>query len=302
MMEKVSENRRVSLVIAIFVVLLGIGTFGDLAISNAVMSQNSYIATFLQNYACFPVGVVIMMSGEIITHYAIRSSQPWLAKLLIAISGIGLALYGIWYYLKFAIQYTLSSIQNVEHNRPIGQANNDGGVNPTLPTYLNIIICLAIFVIATLIVQSWLRRKTDLEFARLMRVAILGIVVAFVYLMCVEEIKILWGRVRPYELNAVQDNFTPWYKMNGPTGHKSFPSGHSCESMFAIFFPLYVDPKKSKLRKNLLIFGLTWGAITAISRVLLGCHFFSDATMGAFIIIFLVYVGTRCAQLNLVKE
>ncbi|WYJ83896.1 hypothetical protein IGL98_003087 [Enterococcus sp. DIV0840] len=123
---------------------------------------------------------------------------------------------------------------------------------------------------------------------------------AFVYLMCVEEIKILWGRVRPYELNAVQDNFTPWYKMNGPTGHKSFPSGHSCESMFAIFFPLYASPKNRKLRKHLLIFGIAWGAITAISRVLLGCHFFSDATMGAFIIIFLVFVGTRCAQLKLV--
>ncbi|WP_430606714.1 hypothetical protein IGJ55_002913 [Enterococcus sp. AZ170] len=301
MMEKVLENWRIMLVIAIFALLLGIGTFGDLAISNAVMSQNSYIATFLQNYACFPVGIVIMMSGEIIMHYAVRSSQPVIAKLLIGVAGTGLSLYGIWYYLKFAIQYTLSSIQNVEHNRPIGQANNDGGANPTLPTLINIIICLAVFTIATLIIQKWLNHKTQEELDRLMRVAILGIAVAFVYLMCVEEIKILWGRVRPYELNAVQDNFSPWYKINGPTGHKSFPSGHSCESMFAIFVPLYASPKNTKLRKKLLFFGVTWGAVTAISRVILGCHFFSDATMGAFIIIFLVFVGTRCAQLKLVN-
>ncbi|OTN88406.1 hypothetical protein A5819_000887 [Enterococcus sp. 7E2_DIV0204] len=243
-----------------------------------------------------------MMSGEIIIHHAIRSSQPRIAKLLIVIAGVGLAFYGIWYYLKFAIQYTLSSIQNVEHNRPIRQGNNDGGANPTLSTAINIIICFVVFAIATVIIQNWLRRKTAEELDRLMRVAILDIAVAFVYLMCVEEIKILWGRFRPYELNAAQDNFTPWYKMNGPTGHKSFPSGHSCESMFALFFPLYASPKNIKLRKNLLIFGITWGAITAISRVLLGCHFFSDATMGAFIIIFLIFVGTRCAQLNLVKE
>ncbi|WP_430602525.1 hypothetical protein IGJ02_002947 [Enterococcus sp. DIV0724b] len=300
MLKKMSDSRRIAIVIAIFVVLLGIGTFGDLAISNAVMSQNSYIATFLQNYACFPVGVVIMMSGEIIIHFAVRSSQPMIAKVLIAVSGVGLSFYGIWYYLKFAIQYTLSSIQNVEHGRPIGQANNDGGINPTLPTIINIMICFVVFAVATLIIQKWLRHKTAEEFDRLMRVAILGIAVAFVYLMCVEEIKILWGRVRPYELNAVQDNFTPWYKMNGPTGHKSFPSGHSCESMFAIFFPLYASSKNTKLRKKLLVFGVTWGAITAISRVLLGCHFFSDATMGAFIIVFLVFVGTRCAQLKLV--
>ncbi|MBO0440790.1 phosphatase PAP2 family protein [Candidatus Enterococcus ikei] len=301
MLKKMSDSRRITMVISIFVVLLGIGTFGDLAISNAVMSQNSYIATFLQNYACFPVGVVIMMSGEIIIHYTIRSSQPAIAKLLIIVAGTGLSLYGIWYYLKFAIQYTLSSIQNVEHGRPIGQANNDGGVNPTLPSYINIIVCIVVFAIATLIIQSWLSRKTNEEMERLMRVAILGVAVAFVYLMCVEEIKILWGRVRPYELNAIQDNFTPWYKMNGPTGHKSFPSGHSCESMFALFFPLYASPKRVKLRKKLLIFGVSWGAITAISRVLLGCHFFSDATMGAFIIIFLIFVGTRCAQLKLIK-
>lgn len=301
MLEKVSDSRRIAIVIAIFVVLLGIGSFGDLAISNAVMSQNSYIATFLQNYACFPVGVVIMMSGEIIMQYAVRSSQPTIAKLLIGVAGTALSLYGIWYYLKFAIQYTLSSIQNLEHNRPIGQANNDGGINPTLSTGINIIICFVVFAIATLIVQKWLSHKSAEEFDRLMRVAILGIAVAFVYLMCVEEIKILWGRVRPYELNGVQDNFTPWYKMNGPTGHKSFPSGHSCESMFAIFFPLYASKKNTKLRKRLLIFGVTWGAITAISRVLLGCHFFSDATMGAFINIFLVFVGTRCAKLKLVN-
>ncbi|WP_242596356.1 hypothetical protein [Enterococcus ureasiticus] len=140
MLKRMSDSRRIAIVISIFVVLLGIGTFGDLAISNAVMRQNSYIATFLQNYACFPVGVVIMMSGEIIIHYAVRSSQPLIAKVLIVVAGVVLSLYGIWYYLKFAIQYTLSSIQNVEHNRPIGQANNDGGVTPTLPTFINIII------------------------------------------------------------------------------------------------------------------------------------------------------------------
>ncbi|OTN88407.1 hypothetical protein A5819_000888 [Enterococcus sp. 7E2_DIV0204] len=40
MLTKMSKSRRVAMIIAIFVILLGIGTFGDLAISNAVMSQN----------------------------------------------------------------------------------------------------------------------------------------------------------------------------------------------------------------------------------------------------------------------
>ncbi|MHA1282600.1 MAG: phosphatase PAP2 family protein [Promethearchaeota archaeon] len=115
-------------------------------------------------------------------------------------------------------------------------------------------------------------------------------------LLLVQTIKVIWGRVRPRDVLAGQGEFTPWYVINGYTGNHSFPSGHT--AMGWMFLPLLIlvrdrewkDPIKILLW--IAVFG--WGIFVAASRVVVGAHFASDVLFStgfaAIITILLYYI------------
>ena len=109
----------------------------------------------------------------------------------------------------------------------------------------------------------------------------------FVQITAVEGMKYLWGRVRFRDLLAAgsYDAFTPWYKINGINGNKSFPSGHTAGagmSYLMMAFP-YLS-KKWKNKKTLcFVIPLVYTSVVAFTRLVMGAHYLSDVAMGGIV-------------------
>ena len=92
------------------------------------------------------------------------------------------------------------------------------------------------------------------------------------------------------------DNFTRWYVMTGNNdvfdskalfgysdGFKSFPSGHTCAAGMVYAFIMLIDVLDiKKTWQKACIWGGTVVAtmLVAVSRIVVGAHFFSDVLMG----------------------
>lgn len=107
-----------------------------------------------------------------------------------------------------------------------------------------------------------------------MKIAILASLTVWFALEVNLTLKDLWGRYRPYELTSGNHEFTNWLTINGVNGHKSFPSGHTMAATLCIVFMVRFNNK----RKSFFIGGIVYGVVIAISRVIVGAHFFSDVT------------------------
>lgn len=121
----------------------------------------------------------------------------------------------------------------------------------------------------------------------LRKIAFLGIVIMFVQITAIEGLKYLWGRVRFRDLIAAgsYDAFTPWYKINGINGNKSFPSGHTAGagmSYLMMFFP-FLSEKWNKKYSLCFIIPCIYTSIVAFTRLVMGAHYLSDVTAGGIV-------------------
>jgi membrane-associated phospholipid phosphatase len=137
-------------------------------------------------------------------------------------------------------------------------------------------VWLLFFVIFTLLVQWWLKNKTTKQLTCYMKIAILTSLTVWFALEVNLTLKDLWGRYRPYELTSGNHEFTNWLTINGVNGHKSFPSGQ-----------WFVSNNK---RKGFFIGGIVYGVVIAISRVIVGAHFFSDVTFSFFLTALIIFI------------
>jgi membrane-associated phospholipid phosphatase len=67
---------------------------------------------------------------------------------------------------------------------------------------------------------------------------------------------------------------------------KSFPSGHSAYSMFAIFiFPFLIKFNKTSQKHEFILFicGIIWWGLTSYSRITVGAHYLTDVCFGGLI-------------------
>ena len=105
------------------------------------------------------------------------------------------------------------------------------------------------------------------------------------YILFVQPLKILWGRIRFRDLTANYSDFTPWYLPQGITGNQSFPSGHAAMGFMMIALFVFFSDKLFYQRiifKGLII---SWALAVCASRVFIGAHFASDVLFGAFAMI-----------------
>ncbi len=100
-------------------------------------------------------------------------------------------------------------------------------------------------------------------------------------LLSVELLKNLFGRVRFRDMTEPFSQFTPWYIINGPTSHKSFPSGHTANA--AAVLSLTLTAQKKRTRQWLWGLGICYTLVMAISRIIAGAHFASDVLAGGLI-------------------
>ena len=129
------------------------------------------------------------------------------------------------------------------------------------------------------------------------KTAILGIIVMFLQLAVVEGLKYLWGRVRFRDLIAAgsYDAFTPWYKINGINGNKSFPSGHTAGAGMSYLIMLlpYISYKWKNRTQICFWTAFIYTSVVAFTRLVMGAHYLSDVTAGGIISFTIVIVSIK---------
>ncbi len=156
-------------------------------------------------------------------------------------------------------------------------------------------------VIITVFSLLAVRNFSDENLKKLNRFAFaaLGMIVlgnAFVNL-----VKIPMGRMRFRAMNTIGDysGFTKWFIANGQPdkaemialygtadAFKSFPSGHTCAAGMSYSLIMLIDlfDIKSKGKKAAIWLGtIAFTGMVAVSRIMVGAHFFSDVLMGGTI-------------------
>lgn len=276
----------------ICVILLAIAAFSDLAISNTVINYNSWFGTIFQTFGEFPVYFIFVVSGEIAMNYAFKKGDELLFAIPLFLAGLGLSAWQTKQYVNEVSSYLASIVSNMDKGNAIGLANSDENVKG-LSVGLSILIWLAVYFIFTAIMQVWLAKKDALEIKRYLMIAIFASLTVWFALEVNLALKDFWGRVRPYELSASQSEFTSWLHPNGINGHKSFPSGHTMAGTLCIVFAWFVSKAN---RTKVWIFGIVYGALMGISRVIIGAHFFSDVVFSFFLTALIIFIMNELLQ------
>jgi len=251
------------LLIIVWSVLAGYFAFSDLQISNSIVNQNAGWAVLLERYGELP-GLVIIILGI----FLFSQKLNYNSKLKLIFVRVFLVL-GETVTLTYVI---LVVLQNVAGNQSF------------FFSFDKFIVALSLVVSILLVfpLKIWKVQVSDLThgFSKI----VVGM--AFIgYLVCIQLVKIFWGRIRFRDLDATHSNFTSWYYPNGITGHESFPSGHA--AMAWMLLPLILLlPKKNKIAKIFTVgIIIAWGIAVPLSRVVIGAHYSSDALFGSFIVI-----------------
>jgi membrane-associated phospholipid phosphatase len=135
-----------------------------------------------------------------------------------------------------------------------------------------------------------LRKISYDKFRSMRKTGLLLVLFVILEMVLVNVVKVIWGRPRMRIIESYEQ-FTKWYEIVGPAADnnfKSFPSGHTANGFVTIAIPLVLSHFKLN-RKWVLPVCLTWGSLVALSRVVLGAHFLSDVTVGAYISILIYF-------------
>jgi len=252
------------LVWAVLAVFTGIY---DLEISKSIVNNNCSWAKFLQDYGMIP-GIIVLLAGIYIYYAYLITNKTRLLFLKNAFFFIT-AILLIIYMLDVLIA-------NIKQNENV------------LTDYFYLISISSVFINLVIIVALHSKKfKLTSEAINFSRVTFaLGI---WGYIICIQLVKTLWGRVRFRELDELFSNFTPWYLPQGLTGFDSFPSGHAAIGW--IILPLIILVVNKNLWLKYLVFCLIccWAIAVAVSRVVIGAHYASDVLFGSFFIIAVFY-------------
>jgi len=107
--------------------------------------------------------------------------------------------------------------------------------------------------------------------------------------LIVQTLKVTWGRPRPVEVkqfggpyNFISPSEPNFALAGSKNSGNSFPSGHAANAFYMIF-PYYVVKRRSRAL-ILGSFGLAYGILMAMTRIVQGAHFLSDVVTSAFIV------------------
>lgn len=253
---------------AVLAVLTGIY---DLEISNSVVNKNSFWTKFLQDYGMIP-GIIVLLFG-IYAYYSYLVTNKFRMLLVKKAFFFVAANFLILYLLDVLItDFTLNK--------------------PSLTNYYILIATASIILNSIIIIILEIKKiklsNTSINFSKI--TIILGF---WGYIICIQLVKTVWGRVRFRELDEVFSNFTPWYLPQGITGYDSFPSGHAAMGWMLLPLMILLIIKNRWLKY--LVFSLIccWAIAVASSRVVIGAHYSSDILFGSFLIIFTFYCLNR---------
>ncbi|MEJ2105026.1 MAG: phosphatase PAP2 family protein, partial [Ignavibacteriaceae bacterium] len=88
----------------------------------------------------------------------------------------------------------------------------------------------------------------------------------FGYVICIQLVKIIWGRVRFRDLDALYSQFTSWYLPQGITGFDSFPSGHAAMGWMVLPVFILLSKKTNLTKYSVLALIIIWAVVLSLSR------------------------------------
>jgi membrane-associated phospholipid phosphatase len=261
--------------LAIWVTLAIDFAFFDLEISKHIVSQSSGWAGFLEKFGMIP-GMLVILSGIYIYYSTIKQkSDVWsyVQKVVFFITSTGLILY----LFDIIISNTL----------------NEGFVINHLMTFLIITFLISLVIFIFLQFKKEIQNTIAIKYSRF----VIGMTF-FGYVIFIQVVKYLWGRVRFRELDSAFSQFTPWYLPQGITGFDSFPSGHAAMGWILLALLILLANKKLWLKYSVFTIVFLWGITLALSRVVIGAHYASDVLFGSFFIIMTFIIFYRRFNYN----
>ena len=295
-----SMKKKTILSLCLFVLIFGglllTATFTDLQVSQ-ILTKNTLPAG--QYYATGVFGVVFECVGSspelllsavcaaMLAIWAKRLLKPGAVRTLLTLTG-GAATAGLylWEYSDM-FEYVCRHVQV-----PEGGPSFKG-----VPAFLwGIALFFALFSAAlSLFAVNCFSDETLKKLPRFACVTMASIVAAILLVQIVKE---PMGRMRFRAMNVISDTsgYTPWYVAHGQPdkawmketfgtsdAFKSFPSGHTraaAATFYLISLADVIGVKSRRRRALLWCFAIVFTGIVALSRIMVGAHFFSDVLVG----------------------
>lgn len=270
---------KISLIIGIiiFVSLCFVFNKYDLVISKQLTKMDGPFFEWFDDFGELPIYFGPILFGTI---YYFLSSKVY-HKILLSV---------------FTSCVYLVAVYKVFHNMNIGLTLN----SMTVILSITSILVLLNFYLFNKVERETLEKLKDL--------ALLGLFVSGISFVCTGALKLMWGRVRFRDLSAGFSGFTNLFTINGYTGNKSFPSGHTNAGTSILLVSLIVPRFSSKKWIKNLVKVLCFAYITilAFSRVVVSAHYASDVLCGfavGFTTLYLTYyVFKRKGVINVASD
>lgn len=310
----------ICLFVVIFAGLLITATFTDLQVSQ-ILTKNSlpkgqYFAddvfgrTF-ETVGCAPIYLMLGFAFHIIFWNIIYRFKDELWKYILAAVSTGLGVAAYYVFFNDTARYILTIF------------NEDALREPYIKTSMLFLGCILCFA-ATFAVKN-IKEET---MKNLLMFAIAVIVMAAFSNGLVNLIKIPMARPRYRAMNTSSAKlvggfslFRRWYQpglkydkqsllwyFGSTDACKSFPSGHTCSAGMSYGLIMLIDALKIKSKKAriaLWVFPIVYTGTVAVSRIMVGAHFFSDVLVGgtiAFLTMLLVREIFICKGSHFLKS
>lgn len=252
--------------ILIFLLVLFALVPWDYTLSIAVYNPHSIWAEFFNMF-----GEVPLYGGFLLATTILFGSR----KRVKSLKYHALSFLGIIFMLLFSIITPFMPIRYVFEFA-------EGGI-PSVWMILTVIVGLVIFSL----MLFWTIKKDRKVFIAMKKEAIVLILLGLYVVISVNVLKMIWGRPRMRSIDSI-DDFRYWYDIQPFAENeefKSFPSGHTANGMMMFAYIMFIDKIKWIKSNAFIAFAVIWGIVIALSRVVLGAHFFTDVIVALYITI-----------------
>ena len=303
---KISEKNRVIIGVVLFAVIFAglvvAATFTDLQVSDILtadaLGDGDYLAndTFGVAFEIFgssPVYIIAGFAVVLLGLYIWRFLKLRPLREIICVALLAGAVVAFWFFFDDMFGYI---------------AEHAGAEDTYLESAMTLVAVLcSLLAVATVISALWHIKDDTLK--KLMKFVVAFVILAAVGNLVVHLVKEPVGRMRYRAMNSELgqsmggfNNFTRWYVVNGQPSEevlaafenvygvsdafKSFPSGHTCAAGMTyalIMLPDILKMKNKPLRALCWVFPVLFTGVVAVSRIVVGAHYFSDVLFGGTI-------------------
>lgn len=278
MRDKVFDRKKISLIAALFVVLMVIGSFFDYQISSAVYNEKNAYGIFFAAFGEVPAMLLLGVAGTLLIKIA--SKKHMISFILSWVFGI--LLNGLAFMAIMVLP----------------------GLYMNIPKVVGFLIALVLVIGADVLILKMCR---DTDRAILKKVVLLFVLTPILEMVIINIIKVPWARPRMRMISVEPEAaFQSWWIVGSGMKEKlmalgvaaeefkSFPSGHTgnaaCTLLLSVF-PVFCGKLRGK--ENLLFgIGVVFTLMVAFSRIIMGAHFVTDVSVGmmvTFIVIIVLY-------------